>query len=103
MDLCAILGNLLDNALEAAGQVSETDQRFIRLTIRRIHQMLVIKVENSFSTIPIQEDGVFQTTKRESGLHGWGLKSAQTAAEKYDGMVRTSCEGTVFRAVTTLS
>ncbi|MCI9599440.1 MAG: GHKL domain-containing protein [Lachnospiraceae bacterium] len=103
VDLCAILGNLLDNALEAAGQVSETDQRFIRLTIRRIHQMLVIKVENSFSTIPIQEDGVFQTTKRESGLHGWGLKSAQTAAEKYDGMVRTSCEGTVFRAVATLS
>lgn len=103
VDLCAILGNLLDNALEAAGQVSETDQRFIRLTIRRIHQMLVIKVENSFSTVPVQEDGALKTTKQESGLHGWGLKSAQTAAEKYDGMVRTSCEGNTFRAVATLS
>ena len=45
-DLCAILGNLLDNALEAAGQVAQPDQRFVQLTIRRIHQMLVIKVEN---------------------------------------------------------
>lgn len=102
-DLCAILGNLLDNALEASGQVTETDRRFIRLTIRRIHQMLVIKVENSFSTAPVQENGELRTTKQESGLHGWGLKSAQTAAEKYDGMVRTSCEGTTFRAVATLS
>lgn len=32
-DLCAILGNLLDNGLEAAKQVPDPDQRFVRLTI----------------------------------------------------------------------
>ncbi|HCT89803.1 MAG TPA: ATP-binding protein, partial [Lachnospiraceae bacterium] len=47
-DLCAILGNLLDNALEAAHKVPDVEDRFITLTIRRIHHMLVIKVENSF-------------------------------------------------------
>lgn len=102
-DLCAILGNLLDNALEAARQVSTPEQRFVRLTIRRINQMLVIKVENSFISSPVQKDGQLKTTKIGNGLHGWGLKSAQAAAEKYDGMVQTTYTGNTFRAVATLS
>lgn len=102
-DLCAILGNLLDNALEASRQVPVTKQREIRLTIRRIHQMLVIKVENPLAALPNEKEGVLQTAKAQNGLHGWGLKSAQTAAEKYDGMVQTSYADEVFWAVATLS
>ncbi len=102
-DLCAIIGNLLDNAFEAARQVPEKEKRFVHLTIRRIHQMIIIKVENSFSSIPIQEDGIFQSSKEENGLHGWGLKSAQAATEKYDGTVQTSYTHNTFRAVATLS
>ena len=103
VDLCAILGNLLDNAIEAARQVTDPSGRTVALTIRRIHQMLVIKVENSFAAAPVQEGGELKTTKTEGGLHGWGLKSAQTAAEKYDGMVQAGVSGEVFRAVATLS
>ena len=103
VDLCAIFGNLLDNAIEAARQVPEQSNRTVVLTIRRIHQMLVIKVENSFAAVPVQENGELKTTKAEGGLHGWGLKSAQTAAEKYDGMVQAGISGEVFRAVATLS
>lgn len=102
-DLCAILGNLLDNALEAARQVPNPEQRFINLTIRRINQMLIIKVENSFIIPPINTDGSLKTTKENSALHGWGLQSARTAAEKYDGTVRTSYTGNTFRAVAALS
>lgn len=102
-DMCAILGNLLDNALEAARQITEQEQRSIELTIRRINQMLVIKVENTYSGRTMTEDGRPKTTKTDGGLHGWGLKSAETAAEKYDGMVRTSCKERTFRAVVTLS
>ena len=103
VDLCAILGNLLDNAVEAARQVPDRSDRTVALTIRRIHQMLVIKVENSFAAAPVQENGQLKTTKTGGGLHGWGLKSAQTAAEKYDGMVQANVSGEVFRAVATLS
>lgn len=102
-DLCAVLGNLLDNALEAAKQVQEPQERFIRLTIRRINQMLIIKVENSFFSPPVTENGTLVTTKKEPGLHGWGLKSARTAAEKYDGTLQTSQEDHIFRTVATLS
>ena len=102
-DLCAILGNLLDNAIEGAVQIPEPDRRRIDLTIRRINQMLVIKVENTFLAAPVKEGDLLKTTKTEKGLHGWGLKSARTAAEKYDGMVQTTYSGGVFRAVATLS
>lgn len=102
VDLCAVLGNLLDNALEAAGRVPEPEQRFIKLTVRRVNQMLVIKVENSFHTFPVKEEGELKTTKENNGLHGFGLKSVQTAAEKYDGMVQSSYQDGIFRAVVTL-
>lgn len=101
-DLCAILGNFLDNALEAA-QVAEPEQKFIHLTIRRINHMLIIKCENGFSVLPVEKDRTLQTTKQDGGLHGWGLKSARTAAEKYDGTIQTSYTDNTFRAVATLS
>lgn len=102
-DLCAILGNLLDNALEAARKVPESKQPFVKLTIRRINHMLIIKIENSFLNPPIEKDGLLKTSKNDNGLHGWGLKSARTAAEKYDGMVQTSYTDNIFCAVVTLS
>lgn len=101
-DLCAILGNLLDNALEAAGKVASPKERQVSLVIRRIHQMLVIKVENSFAEVQKGADGELKTTKTDGGLHGWGLKSVRVAAEKYEGILQTSCEGDRFRAVVTL-
>lgn len=101
-DLTAILGNLLDNALEAAKK-AQGNQRFIRLTVRRINNMLVIKVENGCEAPPVSKQGELITSKKEGGLHGWGLKSVRTAAEKYDGIVETMYEDHVFRAVVTLS
>ena len=79
-DLTAILGNLLDNALEAANQ-AEGDLRFIRLTVRRINDMLVIKMENGCNTAPV----------------------SKAAAEKSEGTVETGYDENVFRAVVTLS
>ena len=74
----------------------------VSLTIRRIHQMVVIRVENTYAQTPEEDNGRLKTTK-SGGLHGWGLKSARTAAEKYDGTVVTSFGGGRFRAVATLS
>ena len=101
-DMTAILGNLLDNAIEAADDASD-DLRFITLTIRRINDMIVIKTENGCANAPLIADGELQTTKDNSSQHGWGLKSVQTAAERYDGTVVTNYENNIFRAVVTLS
>lgn len=102
VDLVVILGNLLDNALDAAAS-TEGSLRFVNLTIRRINDMLVLKVENGCSVAPASVDGNLQTAKADKNLHGWGLKSARTAAGRYDGIIETEYDNYIFRAVVTLS
>ena len=86
VDLTTILGNLLDNALEAVKTAPE-GLRFLNLTIRRINAMLIIKVENGYGSTPVQEN----------------VKSVQTAADRYDGTIRTDYKDHVFQSVVTLS
>ncbi|MCM1194008.1 MAG: GHKL domain-containing protein [Acetatifactor muris] len=102
VDLVVILGNLLDNALEAV-ESTEGDLRFINLTIRRINEMLVIKMENGCNATPTVADGDLQTSKTDKTLHGWGLQSVRTAAGRYDGIIETEYSNHIFRAVVTLS
>ena len=102
VDLVAILGNLLDNALEAI-ENEEDRFRFVNLTIRRINDMLVIKVENGCSAAPTEMNGSLQTSKADKTLHGWGLQSVRAAAERYDGTIETEYSDQIFRAVVTLS
>ncbi|MDE7203871.1 MAG: ATP-binding protein, partial [Lachnospiraceae bacterium] len=101
-DLVAILGNLLDNALEAV-EGTEGSLRFINLTIRRINEMLIIKLENGCKAAPAITEGELKTTKKDTDLHGWGLKSVRTAAERYDGTLETEYRDHTFCAVVTLS
>ncbi|MDE5748365.1 MAG: GHKL domain-containing protein, partial [Acetatifactor sp.] len=102
VDLVAILGNLLDNALEAV-EGTEENLRFINLTIRRINEMLIIKLENGCKAAPVITEGELKTTKQDTDLHGWGLKSVRTTAEHYDGTVETEYGGGRFCTVVTLS
>ena len=71
--------------------------------MRRINEMLIIKVENSYGKEPVQKEGRLQTAKTEKDFHGWGLKSVQTVAERYDGTVSTAYQDGIFKAVVTLS
>lgn len=102
VDLTTILGNLLDNALEAAEMAPE-HLRFLHLTVRRINAMLIIKIENGYGEAPMQENGNLLTSKMDKALHGWGLKSVQTAAERYDGVINTEYADDIFKTVVTLS
>ena len=102
VDLVAILGNLLDNAFEAV-EDTEGNLRFVELTVRRIHEMLIIKLVNGCKAAPVIAEGEVKTTKQDKNLHGWGLKSIRTAAEYYDGTVETEYENNRFCTVVTLS
>ena len=102
VELTVILGNLLDNALEAACGATE-ESRFLNLTVRRINDMLIIKVENGCRKAPVLHDGELQTTKKDTAFHGWGIKSVLAAAQRYEGTVDTTFQNGVFRSVVTLS
>ena len=100
-DLTGILGNLMDNGMEANLEVT-VEQRFLNLTIRRINQMLVIKMENAAIQAPKKKDDGYETKKENLGLHGWGLKSIQKTAENYDGTLELSYDHGVVRTVVIL-
>lgn len=85
LDLCVVLGNLLDNAIEAVGQLPSDKPRQISMTATQINHYLSLKITNTVAQpVALGEDGP-QTTKLEREQHGFGLKSVQEIAEKYNG------------------
>ena len=88
VDLCTIITNLLDNAIEATEKCPEYIDKKIDITIRRIHQFILIRITNSTATPPVQHNGQLITTKKDKQKHGWGVKSVLSAAEKYNGTVK---------------
>lgn len=80
IDLCNLLGNMLDNSIEANEKV--TEKQFIELNINSDEIKMVIKVINSTSDIISDE---LKTTKKQPELHGFGVKTIKAIAEKYNG------------------
>lgn len=81
-DLVAILGNLLDNAVAAAGQ-SMKKQVYLATVRRNSYQVIVI--ENSCDVPPISDGDRLISTKKEKTLHGIGLKNVKNTLLKYRG------------------
>jgi sensor histidine kinase regulating citrate/malate metabolism len=93
VDLCVILGNLLDNAMEACEKVKDPDERFIRVYIGVKKNQLYLSVTNSAGPINRHGDR-FLTTKGEG--HGFGLMRIDRIAGKYKGYVNRQQEEGAF-------
>lgn len=83
-DICVLLGNALDNAIEATMQVEET-RRFINLYIYCIKNTLVITLMNSYDKTVHNVDGKLLSTKKDRENHGIGLSSIKKVVDKYNG------------------
>lgn len=90
MDICAIFGNALDNAIEGTMQVADPEQRLIHMTVSIQKGFLLINLENYFGGTLHFEDGLPQTTKKDHAYHGFGVKSIRTTVESYSGSVTMS-------------
>lgn len=92
-DLCSLLMNLLDNALEAS-QNLEPDRRFIRFQADQKDGILNIRCENAVSPSTIIElkKGRPVTTKSDPDLHGLGIKQMHRIVKKYGGSLDFRCE-----------
>lgn len=102
-DICTILGNLLDNAIEACQRNSHDANKWINITIRIINAMLIFKIENGNELMPISQKMRLITSKKDRRFHGWGLKSVETAVEKYEGIMQYTTEEKKFQVVVTLN
>lgn len=95
IDLSVILGNLIDNAIDAA--LKEEDKN-IHIQISQIKEILVIKIINSFSGERI----IFETAKKNSLLHGIGLKIVRHLVNKYNGVFSIELKDNCVIALVTI-
>ena len=107
-DLGIILNNLLDNAIEACEQL-EIGKGFVRLSLKRKKQFLILCVENSFDgAVPISKCSPLPPTTKQSILpgiiteHGIGLENVRDVAERYFGGVNIKVKGDVFHVTVML-
>ncbi len=85
LDISTIFGNALDNAIEASEKMAES-MRLITVKAARIHDMMVIAVENNMQPdTPVYE----RTSKKDTLMHGFGIANIQSAAERYGGQCTT--------------
>lgn len=93
VDLSVLIGNLLDNAMEACMQVPR-EERFIRIYIDIIKKQLYISVTNSMSGKAVKSGNRFLSDK--SGSHGFGLLRIDAIVSKYNGFLNRQSENGVF-------
>lgn len=87
MDLCVILGNALDNGIEANEKIKDIDKRNIKVRINPYKDYLFIETSNPTIFNPIDEYGQLKTTKDNKEKHGFGIKSMATVVEEYNGIL----------------
>lgn len=95
IDLCVIIGNLLDNALEACLKQPEYEMRFIRVFIGILKGQLYISVFNSASG-EIKKSGKTYESTKGSASHGFGLMRVDRIVEKNDGYINRQNEEGAF-------
>ena len=107
-DMGIILNNLLDNAIEACEKL-ETGKGFVRLSLKRKKQFLILYVENSFDgVVPVSKGSSLPPTTKQSILpgiiteHGIGLENVRDIAERYFGGVNIKVKGDVFHVTVML-
>ena len=93
VDLCVIIGNLLDNAMEACLRQSQ-GERFIRVYIGNLMGQLYISVSNSAGEVT-KSNGHYLSSK-QSASHGFGLIRIDRIVDKYEGYVNRQNEEGVF-------
>ena len=94
LDLCCILGNLFDNAIEAAEQLP-VEERMIRIYMDMKQTQLYIHFTNTTATGKKQKiHNLFKTTKGEG--HGFGLVRIDNIVERYDGYLSRNSEDGAF-------
>ena len=80
----SLLGNLLDNAIEACERIKSTE-KWVTIRINRRYCLLYIEIENSIEEHPKEKNHRLISCKSEKEVHGYGLKNVRQIVDRYDG------------------
>lgn len=100
MDMCTILSNAIDNAIECC---IKQEMRFIDIDISSQDDKIKIVIKNPSEYLPESENGIFITTKIDKINHGLGLKNIERKVKKYNGQVVKECKNNIFYLYITMN
>ena len=92
VDMVTILGNAVDNAVEALQQLPEGQERIVYIKSAQYANMTVVSISNQFTGNLKMQNGILQTGKTDAEMHGIGLNSIQKAVKRYGGNVETNVD-----------
>ena len=92
-DMMIIMGNLLENAMEASMKC-QIEERRIELTIQQINEIVFLDVKNSISDT-VNLNG-FQSQKADKIMHGWGIKNIKQIVDENHGEMQCACKDGMF-------
>ena len=95
IDLCTIIANLLDNAIEAYIECNDYD---IRINLDYINNSYRIEISNTIKGSVLSGNKTLKTSKSDTKNHGIGIKSVKSRAEKYNGKTQFTEENGQFVA-----
>ena len=88
MDICTILANQIDNAIEAAEKIENPALRYVQVNIAQKQRYTFFRVENSIKEGSVSEQEIFNTTKENKRDHGIGISNIESVAERYSGSLQ---------------
>lgn len=86
-DLFVIIGNTLDNAIEACCQIEDEATRIISVGLHQKNHLLLYEISNPYNG---------KKTQKPGKIHGYGLKNVEACVERNDGLMSISKENGVF-------
>lgn len=96
LDLSAVFGNALDNAIECEKRLADPEKRMILVYVSARQGFALIRVENYCEDTLSYREGLPRSTKGDPAFHGYGLKSIRYVAEKYGGTMTTKLANSWF-------
>lgn len=96
MDICSIVGNALDNAIESVSKLEDKGKRLIKVAIYAQNDLLMLRFENYLENRVKFENGLPLTTKNKNQNHGYGVKSIKMITEKYGGNIKIITDNNWF-------
>ncbi len=95
VDLVGLMGNLLDNAIEANQKIVNA-HKYIKITSMEQAGVWSIKIENAKISKESAQKQNFKTTKEDKINHGFGMKNMKRIVDKYDGTMNIKEEKESF-------
>lgn len=95
VDLYTMMGNALDNAIEASRK-QPPDRQVIRVIVRRQYGSALIQISNYCGQLGPLRNGIPETTKEDKAEHGYGIPSIREIAERYGGVVDIETNQEIF-------